>query len=119
MPKFIAKLAFPLVSKYMTKQVRAQGIGRHTKDEVLAMMIGDLRAASLCLGDKEFIMGDKPCSVDCTMFGFLAGILFNGDPDSPHVKAIDEDLVNLKHYTFRIKERFWPDWENCLYKSTV
>ena len=34
-----------------------------------------LFALSVQLGDKPYLMGDKPCGTDATAFGALAGIL--------------------------------------------
>ena len=27
---------------------------------------------------------------------------------------ITGELVNLKNHTLRMKEKFWPDWDQCL-----
>jgi hypothetical protein len=87
----------------MKKQVCAQGIGRrHTMKEVEMMAIEDLRAASFYFGDKEFIMGDGPSNVDCTAFGFIAGILHSGKDDGKTIPT----APNLMRYSHRRKGKF-------------
>jgi len=88
-------------------------------------------------GTKLFFMGDKPTEVDCSMFGMIAQMVWNL-PDSPFEQLLDGkiilifkisidlvlkkkncffsvgEFVNLKNYTMRMKETFWPDWDQCL-----
>ena len=51
------------------KQAVGQGIGRHTRKEVEAMGIADLKTISDYLGEKTFMMGDEPIELDCVVFG--------------------------------------------------
>ncbi len=118
-PLPIAKMLFPLIRRRMRGQVVGQGIGRHSREEVLRVAIDDLRAVSVFLGDKPFLMGDQPSTVDCTIFGFLVGIIFNSGPSNAIAAAVREDFPNLRQYTLRIKEKYWQDWDDCLYKPAA
>ena len=41
----------------------------------LTMIYRDLRAIDTFLGNKPYMMGDKPTVVDCTVFGALCQVL--------------------------------------------
>ena len=51
------------------------GLGRHAPDDDVDLALRSILALSVQLGDKPYLMGDKPCGVDATAFGALAGIL--------------------------------------------
>ena len=117
-PKFIQPLAFKHVSKTVRKQAEAQGIGRHSQEEVEAMAIKDLKALSVFLGDKPFMMGDKPSLIDCVLFGFVV-VFLHGFPEGDKMAcAINKDCPNLKAHMELMKEKYWPDWDECTYKKT-
>jgi glutathione S-transferase len=47
----------------------ATGLGRHPVDEILNVVYGDLQALNNQLGQKPYLMGDKPTKVN--IFEFL------------------------------------------------
>lgn len=49
-----------------------QGYGRHTEEEVERISRQDLQALNDHIGDKPYLMGDKPCEEDCAVFGMIA-----------------------------------------------
>ncbi|XP_055859616.1 failed axon connections homolog isoform X2 [Biomphalaria glabrata] len=105
----------PLLRIYLNrlvyKQTYDQGIGRHSPEEVKHIMLTDLQALSDYLGDKPFLMGDNPCDVDCSAFGLLAQILWHA-PE--HNNLIPNSFPSLHRYCLRMKEKFWPDWDDCI-----
>lgn len=103
----------PIVGRLLRFQAFMQGIGRHKQPEVLVMGNEDLQALSVYLGEKPFLMGDKPTEVDCALFGFLAQVVWNS-AGSPYLQMLETECINLQAYCHRIKERFWPDWGQCL-----
>lgn len=116
-PSFLVGFFLKRVGKQVKAQAVGQGIGRHTKDEVRAMGMQDMKALSDFLGDKPFMMGDKPTELDCVLFGFTCQILYTMKPDHLYRKALETDLVNLKEHMLRVKAKYWPDWDDCLYKE--
>jgi len=94
------------------------GIGRHTYDEMVAMMEEDLNNISSLLGTKKFILGNEPVEADCALFAFLAQVIYTAQ-GSPYEKLINEKLTNLKDYTQRMREKYWEDWEKCLAQPKV
>ncbi|XP_074641815.1 failed axon connections homolog [Tubulanus polymorphus] len=95
------------------KEMWCHGIGRHSRKDYLDAGSYDLRSLATFLGDRTFLMGDEPSEVDCTVFGFLAQILWHM-PNSHHYQVMTEELPNLERYCERMRERFWPDWEEII-----
>ncbi|XP_070541195.1 failed axon connections homolog [Ptychodera flava] len=106
-------LLFPIVWRNHSKLVYGHGIGRHTDRELFSVVQKDLRAISTFLGDKKFLFGDEPCEYDCAIFGQLAQLLWCPFPGSPQQILIKGELKNLEKYCHSMKERCWPDWEQC------
>ncbi|CAH1251350.1 FAXC [Branchiostoma lanceolatum] len=98
------------VTKKIKKFMWAHGIGRHSKDELEAIIEKDLKALSNFLGSKPFLMGDEPTEADAAVFGLLAEILWT-IPDSYMYRIVTKDCPNLQAYCIRMKERYWPDWD--------
>jgi glutathione S-transferase len=90
------------------------GMARHTPDEIAELGDRSLMALSALLGDKPYLMGERPSSVDATMFGMLAGIL---TPffDSP-LRRRAESYPNLVAYTARLMRQYYPEhvWQTAL-----
>eukprot|EP00058_Branchiostoma_floridae_P024685 XP_002610175.1 hypothetical protein BRAFLDRAFT_216960 [Branchiostoma floridae] len=96
--------------KVMQTKLYHQGVGRHSKTEVYQLGNADIRALSALLGDKPFLMGTKPTTVDASVFGQLAQVVYTQLP-SPHRQVIINSCDNLLDYCDRIKDQFYPDWE--------
>ena len=82
------------------------------------MGLNMLSNISNILGDNEYVMGgSEPTLIDCTVFGFLCHLLYLPGPE-PLLGNVDkeEKYQNLVRYTERMKERYWPDWENCKFR---
>ncbi|XP_060564136.1 failed axon connections homolog isoform X2 [Ruditapes philippinarum] len=110
-------LTVTLLRRALAKQTWGHGIGRHSKDEVWDVAMQDMNALSSFLGSKKFLMGDEPSEVDCAVFGMIAQIYWHM-PGSRHQVYLKENLSNLVDYINRMKERFWPDWENVTLEGT-
>ena len=65
-----------------------QGIGRHDKETVVKIMKEDLKTVSTILGHKKFLLGEQPCVCDCSVFGFLAQVIYC-TPGSPYEKYLE------------------------------
>jgi len=133
MPESLVKEMYKGINKRVLNNAWAQGIGRHSQETVIKQMKDDLLAVSKILGNKKFLLGDEPCEDDCSVFGFLIQVLYCA-PGSPHelyVKGngncLDRfradlliiftntgELQNLVSYCNRIKELYWPDWDQCV-----
>ncbi|KAK3609001.1 hypothetical protein CHS0354_003900 [Potamilus streckersoni] len=112
-PKNVPKLFMWWKGRNLRQMAHGQGMGRHSQAEVTQIMKNDLQALSNFLGTNAFFMGDKPTEVDCAIFGQLVQIKWNC-PDFEGKKYLLEVCGNLSDYCDRMKEKFWPDWEECL-----
>lgn len=88
----------------------AQGTGRHSYDEVVAIMNESGEALSKILGNKKFILGDEPCEDDAAVFGLLAQGLYSS-PGAPFNVVFESnntkkqcEMIKTKIYRFRMPE---------------
>jgi glutathione S-transferase len=87
--------------------LKAVGIGRHTPEEIVQLATRSLWSLSTLLGDKPFMMGEQPTSVDAIVFGVLAQIL-TPHFDSP-IRRRAEGFANLVAYVDRMMAHFFPE----------
>ncbi|XP_062589567.1 failed axon connections homolog [Saccostrea cucullata] len=94
------------------KQAHAQGMGRHSKEEVESLITECLQHFSSFLGKKKFFLGEKPCQSDCAIFGMLAQSYWHGL--GSFAEREFKKFENLCNYCERMKAEFWPDWDDCI-----
>jgi glutathione S-transferase len=100
----------PLIESYARRRVRqalhAHGIGRHSDSEQLAIAAKGIDAIAATLGDKPYLMGEKPCGADATLFAFATSML------CPHfaspLRDSAERHANLIVYVNRLRDAFYP-----------
>ncbi|CAK8688777.1 unnamed protein product [Clavelina lepadiformis] len=103
----------------LRKNMRGQGIGRHSEEEILKIAKLDLGAIADFLGEKEFFMGSQPSEVDAVIFGFVGLMIFTGS-NSVSAKDVTENHPNLVAYVERMKQMYWPDWDKlCIPEGTT
>lgn len=86
--------------------IYGHGLGRHTDAEIADLGGRSLAALSDILGDKPYVMGDKPSGVDATAFAFAAGVLtpfFTGE-----LRRKAERHANLAAYVERMMQTYYP-----------
>ena len=86
----------------------ANGILRHTAEEIEWLGMRSLDALSNLLGDKPYVMGGKPTAVDAISFAMLAGLLtpfFNSDLRRRALR-----IENLCAYVARMMGEFYPEF---------
>ncbi|HTJ46296.1 MAG TPA: glutathione S-transferase family protein [Kofleriaceae bacterium] len=101
------RIAMPMIRRGTKKQLHKQGTGRHTREEVAAMGERDLAAFSELLGDRPFLFGDRPRTVDATLYAFMEST-FGFPLDSPLQRAA-KTHANLVAYRDRVRDRWWKD----------
>jgi glutathione S-transferase len=74
-PMPLRPLVQSLVRRKVKKTLNLQGFGRHTPAGRDALAIADIDALAALIGDKAFLMGEKPCGADATVFAFVASFL--------------------------------------------
>lgn len=95
----------PLARRIVTKEMHGHGMGRHGRDEIIAIGKRDLTAAADFLGDKPYFLGGRPTSFDATGYAFLANILWA--PLEIPLKAHAKQYPQLEAYCRRMKERYY------------
>jgi glutathione S-transferase len=101
------RMIMPLIRRSVRKTLHKQGTSRHGREDVVAMGIADLAALAELLGDRPFLLGDQPRTVDATVFAFLEGVL--GFPRDTEVQARARSHLNLVAYRQRVRERWYKD----------
>ena len=111
---FFTDLPFPLrliaPSVARSKAMRdlyGQGIGRHSRNEVLDLGCENIRAISDFLSDQPYLLGNEPTSLDATGYGTLINII-GASLDSP-LKSYTLGFNNLVEYCDRMHARYWSD----------
>jgi glutathione S-transferase len=84
------------------------GLGRHAPDDDVDLALRSIFALSVQLGDKPYLMGDKPSGVDATAFGALAGVLTPFFASK--LRSEVEMFGNLTAYVERMMRRYYPDF---------
>ncbi|XP_053400984.1 failed axon connections homolog isoform X2 [Mercenaria mercenaria] len=105
------------IGRRTKNMTHAQGIGRHSPEEVDRILEDDLTALADFLGEKKFMFGDEPTEVDCAVFGQVSQVKYHVPETVKARKYLEEALPNLNAYMDRMKETFWPDWEECTTKG--
>jgi glutathione S-transferase len=102
----LGPVLLPRIRRYMKRQVWQQGIGRHSRDEVLAIGESGLKAIVTLLGSQHYLFGDTASSVDASVFGQLHTLLKHPFPGPLQDVALAQP--SLTAYHDRIWERYWP-----------
>jgi glutathione S-transferase len=108
---FFAHMSSPLkwfvpqiVRKLMLKQLHNQGMSRHLPDEVYHIATDDLQHLANALGKQAYFLGDKPTTVDASLYALLANVLYSGL--TPRLTEIAKKHTNLQHYCERMAKFF-------------
>lgn len=105
LPPVIGSLILKKIRKDFLKAIHGQGMGRHTREEIIQFAKDDLDALAVLLGDKAFFLGDKPSSIDASAYGFLVqqyNVPWRG-PTRDHA----ESHKNLIAFCERMKKLYW------------
>jgi glutathione S-transferase len=89
----------------MKQVLHGQGFGRHANEEVANLATRDFAAASKLLGEGPYLFGDKPCSVDATLFAFTASAATPFFDSS--IRQAAESFPNLVAYQWRMMDRYF------------
>ena len=108
MPKFIGPLVMDrVIRKKVVASLHAQGVGRHAPADIYRRGAEDLDALSVMLGDRPYLLGERPTSVDASLYGMLVALwLF---PVDTPIKRHFGTLGNLVAYTERMHNRYFGE----------
>ena len=93
--------------KIVIRNLKTQGISRHSDTEIYAKGAADIAALSAMLGNQPYFSGTEPDLVDACAYGMLANI-FYAPLKSPLLEALNR-FPNLMAYCDRLRAEFWPN----------
>lgn len=100
------KAVIPYIArKDVAKRFLKQGMGKHSDDELMTMADDTLSSLSTMLGDKRYLWGDKPGTLDAGVYAFLAQ-LYIATIDTP-LKKQARQYSNLAEYCMRIQKEYF------------
>ncbi|EDO29626.1 predicted protein [Nematostella vectensis] len=115
-PGVLRTLAFWKIQRQLRSALYGHGMGRHTDEEINSLAERDLGAISDYLGSKKFLFGDTPCLCDAAVFSFVVNFTW-AMPGCPQDKVIKERMKNLLEHAERMKEAYFPDWDQLIRKE--
>jgi glutathione S-transferase len=71
-PAPLRPLVTTLLRRQMRKALWLQGTLRHSDKEIMSAAVADWRAVMATMSDGPYFFGDRPSSIDATIFGVLA-----------------------------------------------
>jgi len=88
--------------------LHGHGLSRHSDAEIAELAARSLGALCDFLGDKPYLMGERECGADATLFAMLAGIL------TPFFESKLRDSAlghkNLVAYSERMMQHYYPEF---------
>jgi glutathione S-transferase len=107
LPSLVRVTVAPIIRSGVRKHLHGQGIARHRPDEIATVGEDDVRALSLLLGDQPFFLGDRPSSVDASVYGITHGM--HKIPLDEPVSELIRELPNLAAYDQRMTKLCFAD----------
>jgi glutathione S-transferase len=96
-----------LIRRRIRQAMYGQGTSRYSESERTILSDRTFASLSAILGDKSYIMGDRPCGADATVFAFLLGALCPIFDDVMRTSA--ESYSNLRDYCARLSRQYYPE----------
>ncbi len=97
-----------MVNRSVKRNLKGQGLGRHSREEIEQLAKRDLDALSAFLGSKPFLMGSEPCGADASVWSMIASAMC-GHFQTP-IRDHAETLPNLVAYRDRGLQRWYPEF---------
>lgn len=107
LPPGLRQLVPAMLQRSVRRDLRGQGLGRHTPDEIYARIAQDLQAVSDYLGDQPFFMGREPTTIDASVYAFV-GNCIEADLKTP-LTELAVQHANLVDYCARMRQRCFPE----------
>jgi isoprene-epoxide---glutathione S-transferase len=85
------------------------GKGRHSTEEVEELARQEYDALSAFLADKPYFLGQRPRSIDATVYAWLIHAMRVPFPGL--IKDYGNSLANLVAYCDRMRDRYYPDFK--------
>lgn len=106
-PAPLRPLIIAMVRRKVKKSLHAQGLGRHSRADMIRLASRAISALSDALGDKPFLMGSAPCGADATATAFVIACLC--PVFTTQLRTDMESHANLVAYAARMTALYYPD----------
>lgn len=93
-----------LIRKRVLAALHGQGTSRHDRQWVLATVRRDIDSVAQVLGDKPYLLGDRPSSYDAVLYAFASAMWM-----TPFAKDVPAAPENLAAHMRRMHERYFPE----------
>jgi glutathione S-transferase len=96
------------IRRKVKQALHGQGAGRYSESERAILADRAFASLSAILGGQPYIMGEKPCGADASVFAFVLGALcpvFDAD-----MRTSAESHANLKNYSARLNRQYYQEW---------
>lgn len=106
-PAFIRPLIIRLVRGNMRKLLWAQGVSRHSDEDIIEAALRDWRAILAVMSNGPYFFGDAPTGLDAVLFGALATTVLT--PIESPIKNFLTSRPAVVAYAERMRTRFFPE----------
>lgn len=96
-----------LVLDGLKANLHAHGLGRHTPAEVVERAGADIAALSALIGDRPFMNGTAPTTLDASAYAFVSSVI-DVDMDTA-LSRVARSHANLVAHAQRMRERYFPE----------
>ena len=93
------------IRRRVKQALHGQGAGRYSESERAILADRTFASLSAILGGQPYIMGERPCGADATVFAFVLGALCPGFDAGIQTSA--ESHANLKDYCARLNRQYY------------
>ena len=93
------------IRKNIQQALLLQGMSRHSREEIESLAKKALTALSNLLGDKPYLLGNRPTRYDASVYAFVANTLKL--PLNTAAKAHAQELKNLVDYCERMDQQYF------------
>ena len=107
MPAPLRSLVVPMVKRQIKRDLRGQGLGRHSRNDMLQIATKDIEAVADFLGTKPWLMGTEPCGADASVWSSVTGALC--PQFATPLRTAAEGRANLVAYRDRGMATWFPE----------
>jgi glutathione S-transferase len=105
LPPVLGSLVVGRIRSGTLGRAKAQGVAKHSRDEIVGLIRDDLDALDALIGKGPYALGAKPTTTDATVYAFLTGMAWV--PWDSEIKSHVLGKPNLVAYMDRIKQQYW------------
>lgn len=104
-PALVRPIIAWMARRKAVTQVKEQGLGKHSHDDVIDSALADLRALAAALGERPYFGGDQPATIDAVVYGSLANLAWGPFPGRVQAAVLGD--ARLVAWLDRVYARAW------------